>query len=219
MDRLSCGIIDKMKTIIWDYNGTILDDVDLTYQVEQVMLKERSMKTYTMTEYKDMFCFPVIEYYYKMGYTFIDETYDAVSDEFTRLYDAGFDQCRLADGFTTLIEKAIEMGYRNIIVSAAKQDKLQAQCKTLGIAKYFDVISGTDDLYGGSKIEKANAVMKAYAIDPSQCMYIGDTDHDMDTAEAMGIQHVILTAQGHQSRHILEKKCANVVDSLKEICL
>ena len=32
-----------MKTIIWDYNGTIIDDVELCLNVEQFMLKELSL--------------------------------------------------------------------------------------------------------------------------------------------------------------------------------
>ena len=52
-----------MKPILfWDFNGTILDDVHLTWQIETKMLQERHMRTYTLEEYKDMFCFPVINY-------------------------------------------------------------------------------------------------------------------------------------------------------------
>ena len=206
-----------MNTIIWDYNGTILDDVDLTYRIEQIMLKERGMRTYTMAEYKEMFCFPVIDYYHKMGYDFSTETYDEVAAEFTRLYDAGFHKCSVSVGFDKLVERSRHLGWRNIIVSAAREDKLQEQCRWFGIDGYFDAIVGTDDLYGGSKIERALVAMDEYDIDPKACLYIGDTDHDVDTAHAMGIANVILTSGGHQSRCVLEKKCANVVDSLEEI--
>ncbi len=107
-----------MKPILfWDFNGTILDDVHLTWQIETKMLEE----------YKDMFCFPVINYYYRMGYTFENETYDDVSVEFNDAYARGFSSCRLMPGFLTKIQEAIQKGYENIILSASQKDNLKQQ--------------------------------------------------------------------------------------------
>ncbi|MBR3202365.1 MAG: hypothetical protein IKF60_02130, partial [Solobacterium sp.] len=80
-----------MKTIIWDYNGTIIDDVHLCLEVETFMLKERGMfSNYSLEDYRDLFCFPVIDYYKKLGYTFEKESYEQISVEFNTLYDYGF---------------------------------------------------------------------------------------------------------------------------------
>lgn len=208
-----------MKTIFWDYNGTILDDVRLTYDIEQMMLTKRGMHTYTLAQYKDMFCFPVIDYYYKMGYTFEHETYDDISVEFHEAYEKGFDTCTLADGFLDVIEASVEHGYQNVIISAANKNKLIHQCEKLGIAKYFDKMFGTDDILGGSKIDLAKDYMVSSHTDPSMCMFIGDTLHDAETAEAMDVKDIILTSSGHQSRKVLEEGGYTVVDSLKEIHL
>ncbi|MBQ6533170.1 MAG: HAD family hydrolase, partial [Solobacterium sp.] len=61
-----------MKTVIWDYNGTILDDLDICLQIENEMLKERRMPAWPVDRetYLDHFGFPVIDYYYYIGYTF-----------------------------------------------------------------------------------------------------------------------------------------------------
>ena len=152
-----------MKPILfWDFNGTILDDVHLTWQIETRMLQERHMRTYTLEEYKDMFCFPVINYYYRMGYTFENETYDDVSVEFNDAYARGFSS----------------KGYENIILSASQKDNLKQQCRELGIDQYFSYLLGTDNLYGGSKIDMAIAFMQKQKIDPTNCRFIGDTLHD-----------------------------------------
>ena len=71
-----------MKTILWDYNGTIINDMELCLNVEKFMLRERGMfAEYTMEDYRDLFCFPVKDYYLKIGYTFENETYEEVSRE------------------------------------------------------------------------------------------------------------------------------------------
>ncbi len=207
-----------MKPILfWDFNGTILDDVHLTWQIETKMLQERHMRTYTLEEYKDMFCFPVINYYYRMGYTFENETYDDVSVEFNDAYARGFSSCRLMPGFLTKIQEAIQKGYENIILSASQKDNLKQQCRELGIDQYFSYLLGTDNLYGGSKIDMAKAFMQKQKIDPTNCRFIGDTLHDQECANAIGINDVVLVAQGHQSRSVLESGCDHVVDSLMEV--
>lgn len=210
---------DVMKTILWDYNGTILDDVKLSYDIEQKMLIKRGMHTFTLQEYKDMFCFPVIDYYYKMGYTFERETYDDISVEFHDAYEKGFDTCTLSDGFLTIIESSVKKGYRNVIISAANKFKLQEQCEKLCIKQYFDDILGTDDILGGSKIDLAKDYMKQSHTNPLECLFIGDTLHDAETAEAIHVENIILTSSGHQSRKVLEEGGYTVVDSLKEISL
>ena len=126
------------KTIFWDYNGTIIDDTLYCLSIENEMLENRGLPgPVTLEEYLDHFGFPVINYYYKIGYTFEDETYEDVSVEFNRKYDENFDRVSLMDDFTEFIQKASEQGYQNVIVSASRQDKLEAQCEKLGIRQYF----------------------------------------------------------------------------------
>ena len=206
------------KTVICDFNGTIIDDVGLCLDIENRMLKERGMKYgYTIEQYLDMFCFPVIDYYYKLGYTFEHETYDDISVEFNELYDRGFLSAPLKEGFMELIRKSIDAGNKNVILSATKQDKLRHQTKQLGIAQYFDEILGIDNLLAGSKIGMAKRWMEFADVHPDDCMYIGDTLHDLDTAKALGIQNCILVAGGHSSVEVLRQNWDNVVMSLKEV--
>ena len=209
-----------MKTVIWDFNGTIIDDLDLCLNAEKEMLRRRHMfADYTREDYQKLFCFPVINYYYKIGYTFENETYEDISVEFNDLYDAGFDTCTLVDGFEELIEQSIRDGNRNVILSASRHDALIDQCHKLHIAHYFDEILGIDNALAFSKIQMAENWMANSDVTPEECVYIGDTVHDKETADALGIKDCILVACGHQSFDVLKEKCENVVHSLREVKL
>ena len=213
-------IIGVMKTVIWDFNGTILDDLQLCLDIENQMLLKRGMRAgYTVNEYRDLFCFPVIEYYYKLGYTFENETYEDISVEFNDLYDRGFNTCTLVEGFEELIRESIEKGYRNVILSASRHEALVDQCHQLHIAHYFDEILGMDNALAASKVEMAKRWMENSDVRPEECLYIGDSDHDYETAEALGIENCVLAACGHQSYEVLRRKTDNVVHSLKEVIL
>ena len=209
-----------MKTIIWDYNGTIIDDVELCRNVEHFMLKERGMfSEYTLDDYRDLFCFPVIDYYKKLGYTFEQESYEEVSVEFNRLYDMGFDRCGLVDGVLDKIRESCEKGYRNVILSACRHDKLEYQTASLDVAKYFDEILGIDNDLAESKIEMAKRWMASSGCSPDDCMFIGDSIHDMETSLAIGVNQFTLVASGHQSYRVLREATDHVVLSMNEVIL
>ena len=215
---LSYIISDDMRTIIWDYNGTIIDDVHLCLEVEQFMLKERGMYAeYSIEDYRDLFCFPVIDYYKKLGYTFETESYEAISVEFNTLYDFGFPRCQLVDGVLEKIQECCRKGYRNVILSACRHDKLEAQTRALGVDGYFEEIMGIDNDLAASKIDLARRWMNSTDVTPEACMFIGDSIHDMETALAIGVKDYQLVACGHQSYRVLKNATDHVVETMREV--
>ncbi len=209
-----------MKTIVWDFNGTIVDDTQTCLDIENEMLRKRNMKhDFTIEEYRDHFCFPVINYYYWLGYTFENESYDDISVEFNDMYDKHFPSCRLCEGFQELISLSVEKGYKNIILSATREDRLIRQVKELKIDHYFDELLGIGDLLAGGKTGRALEWMKESGTDPDECIYIGDTTHDAETAKALGIKRCILVSCGHQSFDVLDGAAGETLHSLKEVIL
>ena len=85
-----------MKTIIWDYNGTILNDVSIAVKIENEMLLRRGLKAdYTLEDYKSLFNVPMEDYYRQIGYTFENESFHDVGVEFYDLYEKYFSECTL----------------------------------------------------------------------------------------------------------------------------
>ena len=112
------------KVLIWDFNGTIIDDVDYCIEIENKMLRDRNMDFIsTYEQYRRDFCFPVIDYYYKIGYTFEEESYADISDEFNDMYNSGFDTLQLMDGFEELIQQAKKDGYEEKEVRRKADEK------------------------------------------------------------------------------------------------
>ena len=209
-----------MKILIWDFNGTIVDDLDLCVEIENIMLRERGIREgITRQEYMDHFHFPVIDYYYWLGYTFENETYEQVSVQFNQMYEEGFDQCGLMAGYHEKIHEAKQKGYQNVILSASKQDDLRKQCAILGIADDFLEILGMDNNLAHSKIEMAKHWMIRSGVSPDDCTYIGDTTHDLETARALGVTNYTLIATGHQSYEVLRAETDKVVHTLSEVVL
>lgn len=209
-----------MKTIIWDYNGTIIDDTEISVIAENRMLKERGLKYgYSVEDYRAMFSLPMEDYYRKLGYTFKNESFHDVAKEFNDIYDDLFDQCSLCKGVKEKLTEAEDKGYQNVILSSCEDKKLHEQCITLGIASYFKEIMGIDNLLGGSKIDIGKHWMIRSGVMPDECLYFGDTSADYETAEALGITNIILVASGHQSYSRLRNITDHVVHDLTEVVL
>ena len=66
--------IKTKKSIIWDWNGTLLNDAELALFSINVMLKKRLLPTLSLPEYKQVFNFPVKDYYLRIGFDFEKES-------------------------------------------------------------------------------------------------------------------------------------------------
>ena len=105
------------KLLIWDFNGTILDDAELCFALENEMLAERGMPMIAKEWYLDHFSFPIRDYYLQMGYTFETESYERVSQIFMDRYNARFDTCRLREGIVDALAAFRKAGILQTLLS------------------------------------------------------------------------------------------------------
>ncbi len=195
----------RPKLLIWDWNGTILDDTDLCLALENELLTERGMPPITKEWYLAHFSFPIRAYYEKMGYTFETERFETVTALFMERYRKQYADCPLRSGVGEILRSAKENGMLQTLLSLTRQDDLIEQTNHLGTAGYFSEILGQDNILGISKADLALTYMAKAGVDPKDALFIGDTDHDAAVAEAAGCGCVLL-AGGHQSIDRL-KRC------------
>ncbi|MBR0507847.1 MAG: HAD family hydrolase [Clostridia bacterium] len=200
------------KLLIWDWNGTILDDTDLCLGIENELLTERGMRPVSKTWYLDHFTFPIRTYYERMGYTFETETYLDVSAQFMERYYARCPECGLRPGVFAVLSEARARGITQTLLSVTEQSELLIETARAGVDGFFSEILGTDDALGFSKVDRAKAYMTRAGIDPRDALFIGDTDHDVEAANAVGCPCVLLEG-GHQSRAVLQRCGAPVYAS------
>ena len=200
--------------IIWDFNGTLLNDVDECLDVLNELLVRRNLPKVGLERYREVFGFPVIDYYRSVGFDFERENYGELADEWAILYKSACAKGRLCSGVLDVLEAIKATGTVQLILSATKLDLLKAQVDELGITSYFSELLALDNLYAVSKVQLG---INWYSSTPhGRVLFIGDTLHDYETARAMGAD-CILIANGHQSRTRLEATGALVIDSASEL--
>ena len=205
-----------MKYVIYDFNGTILDDVEVCLKAENYTIKHFGLdrEPITLDESLHIFTFPVQKYYENVGFDWSKNSYEEVGRYWFDWYRALRDEYKVFDGVKEILEKNREKGNLNILLSASSLVELEKQLEELGIAEYFDEVLGIDNIYAGSKVDIA---LKWIADkDPKDCMMIGDSLHDLETAKAMGVD-CVLVAKGHQAKDVLLKSYDKVVDDIREV--
>jgi phosphoglycolate phosphatase len=209
-------MIAKEKYIFWDWNGTLLDDTNVCISVMNNMLKKRQMKLLDIDYYKEVFGFPVIDYYKKLGFDFEKESFEALSLEFIESYSLQALSVSLAKDTEMVLKYFKAKGIKNIIISAMQQEMLVSLVEHIGIKDYFTEILGIANIYAHSKSSVAVYFLKKRKIKGNEIILIGDTLHDFEVATEIGCKCVLI-AHGHQSGQRLKMSGATVVNSLIEL--
>lgn len=204
------------KTIIWDWNGTLLNDLELCLKSINILLHKRNLPLLSPDSYKAVFSFPVKNYYKAIGFDFSQEDFEVPAKEFIELYNSGLDKCELHPAAGEVLSLFKKKGTRQFILSAMQQDMLVATLKHHQILHYFEGVAGLDDHYAVSKKERGLQLMQEFAIQKEDAYMIGDTDHDFEVSEALGIR-CILVADGHQSSARLKNTGVTVVNNLEAL--
>ena len=73
--------------VIWDFNGTVYNDVDACIRSANRLLTAHGLTPFsTVTEYRERFGFPIIDYYRRMGFDFDVTPYDELAVEWVDYY-------------------------------------------------------------------------------------------------------------------------------------
>lgn len=204
------------QSIIWDWNGTLLNDLDFCISIINKLLQKRNLTLLNQSSYRNIFSFPVKDYYAAIGFDFSKEDFSIPAQEFIDLYDAGVKNCVLHNSAIEVLTHFRNRGKRQFVVSAMKQNMLEQTLKQNNIFNFFEGIVGLDNHYAVSKIESGVQLLSKFNIEKENATIIGDTIHDFEVAENLGIK-CILIADGHQSENRLRQTGANIIPSLKKI--
>jgi phosphoglycolate phosphatase len=200
-------MIEKYKHIIWDWNGTILNDVDLSVSLINELLTDYGLKTISLSEYKNFFTIPVRDYYESLGFDFSKDSFEVIGKKWMDEYEKRKFECRLYDGIHEVFSTISELKIGQSILSAYSQNTLEEMVKYFGLQDYFTYVIGLDNIYAASKIQQGRDLISRLGYKKGEVLFIGDTLHDLEVAKEIKADCVLLTS-GHQSEEKLKSYCA-----------
>jgi phosphoglycolate phosphatase len=187
-----------VRHIIWDWNGTLLDDVQACVDAINVLLERRHLPTVTRDQYRDIFDFPVRDYYLKLGFNLDMEDWHGLATEYHEVYASTSSATALRPGTIEALDRFRSSGVSLSVLSACELTLLRRMMEERGILNYFDHIYGLSDLYAHSKLSLGHDMLNTTGLPRAESLLVGDTTHDAEVAAALGISCLLMTG-GHQS--------------------
>ncbi len=207
----------RFSHIIWDWNGTIVDDAPLSLEILNRTLAKRGIAPLTLERYRDTFDFPVSEFYESLGFDFSKESVEAVGRDFVEAYNKAQRDCPMRRGVLDMLRRIADSSRTTqSVLSAYEKNSLVSAMNIRGLGEFFDLVSGLDNIYAGSKEALGRAHIAKIGVGPGEVLMVGDTTHDFKTAQAMGVSCALLCG-GHHSRRRLESTGAAVFSDIGEL--
>lgn len=197
--------MDEITTVVWDWNGTLLDDVELCMESINRLLREHRLPQLDHERYQRVFQFPIIEYYRKAGFDFEQESFESLAHRYMSYYQPRSLSCSLYEHAQDALAHLRDKGLHQVLLSASRLDYLHDQLSRYPIASYFEGVLGIGDVYAKSKESLARRFISRSGLDPRQVVFAGDSVHDYEVASAAGCRCVLI-ANGHEHKDKL-KQC------------
>jgi phosphoglycolate phosphatase len=204
--------------IIWDWNGTLFNDVELCANVMNLLLTQESLPNISIKKYKEIFTFPVIDYYKIAGHTFEKKSFVVLGKQFMDEYETRKNNCDLFFGAKELLTKLQLKNITQHLLSAYEQNSLNNILKYFAIDSYFQNVIGLDNIYAGGKSHLAKKLASKIRSNGSagNILLIGDTIHDYEVAKEIN-SDCILLSHGHQDEERLLKLGIPVAKDFQEL--
>ncbi len=206
----------KYICVVWDWNGTIIDDVRISLKAVNDILRKRHKPQITLEQYRSYIDVPITKFYDNIFDLKTEISFDTLQKEFNNAYHHYLSEASLNDGIIPLMQKIRDCGMKQIIVSSSHQSIVERNSEKFGVRKYMDYLSGSDNHFVGSKLERAVNTIHKITYDHSKVIAIGDTLHDCELAVEIGAD-CILISTGHQSKMDLLSTGKPVIDNIKEL--
>jgi phosphoglycolate phosphatase len=204
------------RNIIWDWNGTLLDDKWLCIEAISTLLTARNLPPIDAEVYSRIFRFPVRDYYASAGFDFTKEPFEVPALEFIDLYNERRQECPLQPGAMRLLRLFQDMGCSQYLLSASETGILEDMAAHYGITGFFKLIRGLDNHFAAGKAELGQQLLAASGAPAHSVLMIGDTCHDKEVADLLGVDCILLT-NGHFPAGRLQGCGTRLINSLDEL--
>ena len=174
----------KYKNVVWDWNGTLLNDVKVGVNTLNDMLGRRGLPLLSVEDYKEKFGFPVIDFYDRVGFDMEKESFHELSVDFVETYDKYAGEVGLNEGVREVLAGIQQTGVKQYVLSPQSDlDKVRRYLAAHGFAiedeamvkdegKYYTVMSvkrgfmeyesQAHYLYGKILIDKKDVILREY---------------------------------------------------------
>jgi phosphoglycolate phosphatase-like HAD superfamily hydrolase len=184
--------------IVWDWNGTLLDDLEIVVESLNVGTAEFGVAPIDADGYRDHFTRPVRAFYDSLfGRAVSDMEWAYLNKTFHDEYYERVHRAPLTVGAVDAVDRVSSMGWSQSLLSMSIHDQLLGAVTARGIADRFTLIDGLTVPTGGLKSQLLGTHVDSLGHDPSGVLLIGDTPDDAVAARQVGAGVILFDGGSH----------------------
>ncbi len=202
-------LVLKMKNrpvVVWDWNGTLVDDAFVFVDIMNFFLQQYSLKKISLKDYRQHFCFPVKKYYSFLGFNLTNKQFESLSDCFIKKYKKNMFKPLLKEGVVEVLKKLSSKNFSQVIVSAQEQSLLNASVEHYGLHCYFEGVYGLKNNFAISKAALVKQKIQPFVKEGRPVLFVGDTVHDVEVSRLVGAGCCLVSWGHNSSANLLKKK-------------
>jgi phosphoglycolate phosphatase len=169
-----------IRNIIFDWSGTLVDDLPAVWAASNFVLTQAGRAEMSLEQFRAEFCLPFTIFYDK-------HTPEVPMPQLEDWFHGRFRQVQSSVCALPHAQKFLEFcrqhKIRTFLLSTVASDHFAVQEQTTGFGKYLD------KPYIGiwDKRQKIHEILNENHLTPEETMFIGDMQHDIETAKHGGI--------------------------------
>jgi phosphoglycolate phosphatase len=212
------------KFIVWDWNGTLLDDAKAVLDCYNLILARLGRAGMSIESFREWHDMPFEIIYRRAGLN--DEDIGrlkamAEHNIFHDHYEPLADRLALREGVTEILGRAATGNVHSYILSNHIVDPIRRQLDRLGIERHFREVLAYESralqFKDMTKGERLRRYIKAQALHPGNAVIIGDTLEEIDIARDLGLISVALTGGVVSEVRLRAAKPDYLIHSLHEL--
>ena len=208
-------ILNK-KHIVFDWNGTLIDDAWIFVDILNALLQKRNLDQIDLIKYQEVFCFPLSDFYQNLGFDVTPDAFNVLKEDFVFEYNKRQFSAHLFPDTVDTLNKIKSHNVQLSILSASNQKILSSLANFYSINRFFSHVLGVDNYEAAGKESLGFELLKNLSESRSDITMVGDTDLDYRVSQKLGID-CILISRGHQSHKRLSVLDCPVICSLADL--
>ena len=164
--------VTNYDNVIWDWNGTLIDDVDMAVFCINKLLPLYNAPVITAQRYREIFDFPVRKYYEHLGIDLKKNLFEEIRDQYVKHYNQNITLNSSLFPETVLLLEEIKKTKNQYILSAVSQWHLDSITEHFKVEHLFNERFGASDHYATGKIDRGVELIKHAQLDTKKTILI-----------------------------------------------
>ena len=207
-----------MTHILWDWNGTLFDDIDAVVEATNEIFFSYGLPALDLAGFRAVYTRPIWACYERLlGRPLRDGEWERLDAAFHDAYHRLMTRCGLAAGARRTLALLAEAGHTQSLLSMWRHDRLTVAVREHGIDGLFRRVDGLrPHEAGASKVEFMVRHVEALGVAAGDVLVVGDSVDDAVAARHVGAR-AVLYAGGAQDRDALARFGVPVLERLSDV--